>query len=112
MWARIIDGVILVSEDFAEQIKNLCVPGTRMLANGESITLGESMDLERTGKDDRFWFYSDDERYALQLNMLGSEDSYEVALVERKMYWFGALKEKSIDLTSLSFPDANLVVGE
>lgn len=112
MWARIIDGILLVSEDFADKVKTLCTPGTRILANGEAIILGKNMDLERTGDDDRFWFYSEDEKYALQMNILRNENSYEIALVERKVYWFGALKEKIVDLTSLSFPTANFVVIE
>lgn len=110
MWARNIDGILTVSEDLAEKIKTLCVPKARILANGNNITLGKSMDLERTGNDDRFWFYSEDEKYALQLNMLLSQNSYEVVLVERKVYWFGLIKEKMINLVSLSFLDTGFVV--
>lgn len=110
MWARAIDGILLVSEECAEKIKILCTPGTRLLVNEETVILGKNMDLERTGDDDRFWFYSEDEKHALQISMLRSEDSYEVALVERKMYWFGALQEKTVHISSLSFPDANIIV--
>lgn len=112
MWTRAIDGILLVSEEFADKIKALCTPGTCIMVNNESLILGKNMDLERTGDDDRFWFYSEDEKYALQINMLRSEDSFEVALIERKMYWFGALQEKTINLTSLSFPETNFVVKE
>ena len=112
MWARAIDGVILVSEDFAEQIKNLCTPGTKILVNNEVMVLGGSMDLERTNNDDRFWFYTEDENRSLQINFLRSEDTFEIALIERKTYWFGAMREKNLDLSSLIFPSTNLVVVE
>lgn len=112
MWARAIDGIILVSEDLAEQIKSLCIPNANITTNGETWSLGKNMDLERTGDDDRFWFYSEDETRALQINLIRSEDTYEICFVERKMYWFGALREKTIDLISLTFPDANLNILE
>lgn len=112
MWSRNIDGAILLSDDLAERIKELCTPGTTFLANGKRFTLGPCMDLERTDKDDRFWFYTEDEIHALFLDCMVSENTYEISLVERKVYWIGAMREKIIPLTSLSFPEANLVVLE
>lgn len=110
MWARNIDGAILISEDLAQRIKTVCIPGTRFEANGKVYILGKCMDLERTGDDDRFWFYTEDERYALCLDYLVSENTYEISLLERKTYWIGAVRETTIPLSSLSFPQADLVV--
>jgi hypothetical protein len=112
MWFRLIDGNMLVSEDCAKRLKEACIPGTQFIANEQSFTLGKNMDLERTGDDDRFWFYTEDEKHALQINILNSEDTYEIILLERKMYWFGELREKSIPLTSFSFQSAEIVIEE
>lgn len=110
MWARNIDGIIMVSEDLAEKIKAIAAPGLRFTANKKTYTLGKSMDLERTGDDDRFWFYTDDEAHALFLYLLGSENIYEVGVMERKTYWFGAVKETTLPITSLSFPGLDFAI--
>lgn len=110
MWARNIDGIIMISEDLAERIKEIALPGLTFTANNQTYTLGKSMDLERTGDDDRLWFYTDDEKYALFLNLLGSENIYEVGIMERKTYWFGAVKETTLPITSLSFPGLDLSI--
>jgi hypothetical protein len=112
MWARNIDGVIMISEDLAERIKEIAVPGLAFTANEKTYTLGKSMDLERTGDDDRFWFYTSDEAHALFLHLLGSENIYEVGIMERKMYWFGAIKETTLPITSLSFPGLDFVIAK
>lgn len=112
MWARNIDGVIMISEDLAERIKELAVPGLTFTANERTYVLGKSMDLERTGNDDRLWFYTEDEKYALFLHLLGSENIYEVGIMERKIYWFGAIKETTLPITSLSFPGLNFVIAK
>lgn len=108
MWARNIDGIMLISEDLAERIRALAIPGASFIANGNPYRLGKSMDLERTGDDDRLWFYTEDETHALILNLLSSENTYEVGLMERKTYWFGAIKETTIPLVTLSFSDLEL----
>jgi hypothetical protein len=110
MWARNIDGTILISEDLAQRLKTACVPGTRFEANENEYILGKCMDLERTGDDDRFWFYTEDESYALTLECILSEEHFEIGFIERKTYWIGAIREKTIPLSSLSFPQADLVV--
>ena len=108
MWARNIDGILTISEDLAEMIKKIAVPGAHFVANGASYTLGTSLDLERTGNDERWWFYADNNTHALFLLLAPSENTYEMHLVERKVYWFGIIQEKHTMLTSLTFPDANI----
>lgn len=103
MWFRDIDGVVHISYDLAEKIKELALPRTKIFVNGKEYILGDSLDLERTRSDERWWFYTDDELHALFLQCIGSEDRYTIDILERKLYWFSVLRERSLQLTQLSF---------
>ncbi len=100
----------MVSEEMAEKILSILTPKTTVQVNDFTITVGDAMDLERHGTDERYWFYSDNDGHAVYLDLSRSESSFEIALLKKSVLWFGIMKEESIPLERLTLPDHDFVV--